>query len=577
MMEEPEENRLDHSLREKFEDFSLEPSAPVWARIEQRLPGPAPEPKQRWPLPLPLLFGLVALLAGLGGWLLRGGLAHTSNAERVVALRQQPASSARHTPQSVAQPLPAPAQLAPNASRVAKPVAQGPVAAPVYAFGGNAATVPASPSALTTKGYAKKVLAASPALVAAFPLDSTTAPGGSKVAVGTSAAAANSVPTSTETMPATLRQLATLERQVLVLQPNIFMAGTASPTAENRAELLTTLRAERAELFRLQRRTDSVLLALGDVPGAPTVVAAPAAAPDTALPRPRASRWSVLLTATPEQNTLTLQGPEGDSLTALRRNHETGRAGLSAALLAEYRLTPRLSVGGGVGYSSVGADLRITNKVTDISVVYDSTTTHTVNVYTSTSQTHSVRIVQVPQLSPVFNGNGQVIRYDTVYVPRRDTVFTTIFQHDTVRSTRKVLTPLITKKESLQTKLLQPTYRFFTVPVQLRYRLTMGPGRWWADVAAGAQFQFFLGGTQVVTNDGENFRTETVTASNGPFRRLNLALTGSLALNYALTNRLSVSVAPSMRWQALSLYKPGTGLVQQPTATGLLFGLRFGL
>jgi len=85
-----------------------------------------------------------------------------------------------------------------------------------------------------------------------------------------------------------------------------------------------------------------------------------AAAPaDTAKPRPLAHRWSLLLTATPEQNALALQGPEGDSLTALRRNHETGRTGFSTALVAEYRLTPRLSVGGGVGFSTFGTDLRL--------------------------------------------------------------------------------------------------------------------------------------------------------------------------------------------------------------------------
>jgi len=369
-----------------------------------------------------------------------------------------------------------------------------------------------------------------------------------------------------------------LERQTLEQLPGLGpLAPDAAPT-DNRTALLTNLRTERAELFRLQRRTDSLLLALGDLPGAPLAAPAMAAAPaDTAKPRPLAHRWSLLLTATPEQNALALQGPEGDSLTALRRNHETGRTGFSTALVAEYRLTPRLSVGGGVGFSTFGTDLRITNKTTDVSVRYDTATTRSTTFFTSTNQTHSIRIVQVPQLSPVFNGSGQVIRYDTVYVPRQDTVFTTTVQRDSTHSIRQTVTPLISKKITTSTKLLQPNYRFFTVPVLMHYRLTMGPGRWWADVAAGAQLQFFLGGTQVVTNDGENFRTETVTAGNGPFRALNVALSGSLALNYALTNRLSVSVAPSLRWQALSVYKAETGLRQQPTATGLMLGVRFKL
>ena len=308
------------------------------------------------------------------------------------------------------------------------------------------------------------------------------------------------------------------------------------------------------------------------------MAAAAAATPaDSARPRPLAHRWSLLLTGAPEQNALSLQGPEGDSLTALRRNQETGRTGFSAALGAEYRLTPRLSVGGGVGFSTFGTDLRITNKTTNILVRYDTATTRTTTFFTSTNQTYSIRITQLPQLSPVFNGNGQVIRYDTVYVPRRDTVFTTTVQRDSTHAIRRTITPNITRKEIVSRRLLQPNYRFFTVPVLLRYRLTMGPGRWWADVAAGAQLQFFLGGTQVVTSDGENFRTEAVTASNGPFRALNVALSGSLALNYALSNRLSVSVAPSLRWQALSVYRAETGLRQQPTATGLMLGVRFRL
>ena len=391
--------------------------------------------------------------------------------------------------------------------------------------------------------------------------------------------AALPAPAPAEALPATLRALTVLERQALMQLPSITNLAPGALPADSRDALLTTLRTERAELFRLQRRTDSLLLALGDLPGAPRLVRADTAQslknPDQL---PNTSRWSLLLTATPEQNTLALQGPENDSLTALRRNHETGRAGFSTGLLAEYRLTPRLSMGGGVGYTAFGADLRITNKTTTVRVTYDTTTTHAINAYTSTHRTYSIRIVQVPQLSPVFNPNGQVIRYDTVYVPRRDTVFTTTVQHDTVRTSRTTVNPHISKKETLMTKLLQPNYRFFTVPVLLRYRLAApGTSRLWTDVAVGAQLQFFLGGTQVLTDDGEHFRTEQISLAASPFRALNVALSGSLALNYALTPRLSVSVAPSMRWQALSLYKPETGLRQQATSTGLMFGVRFGL
>ena len=125
-------------------------------------------------------------------------------------------------------------------------------------------------------------------------------------------------------------------------------------------------------------------------------------------------------------------------------------------------------------------------------------------------------------------------------------------------------------------KLLKPDYHFMTLPVLLRYRITPGNSRWWADLVGGAQFQLFLGGTQLVTDDnGHTFRTERVKAGAGPFRPLNVALMGSLALNYGLTPRLSVSVAPSLRTQVQSVYKKETGLQQRSTATGVQFGLKW--
>ena len=73
MNPESEENRLDQSLRSKFDDFDLVPGAPVWAGIEARL-GPPPKlrPRRR-PWLVPLLFVLTAFVAGLGGWLLPHG------------------------------------------------------------------------------------------------------------------------------------------------------------------------------------------------------------------------------------------------------------------------------------------------------------------------------------------------------------------------------------------------------------------------------------------------------------------------------------------------------------------------
>ncbi|HEX8326396.1 MAG TPA: hypothetical protein VF629_02560 [Hymenobacter sp.] len=596
MMEEPEENRLDQSLRTKFEDFNLTPDGRVWTGIEQRIaPPPSPLMRVRRPVPLPLLVGLTALLAGLLGWLLPHGEGFTKATQAVPReVARKPSVKSGATSAAV------PAELAGAAARLA----EAPQAARRLASGRpsvtltvsryqallrqitanrqrqRAATSSETRQPLTT-GVAASALAEPTPRAAKQTLAPSRATEKVVTAAATPAVSAESatVEPAPVSVPATLQTLVALERQTLTQLPSISTLPPGTPPAGSHAALLATLRAERAELLRLQRRTDSTLLALGDLPGTPLPVATAANKPalDTARVRPLSRRWSLLLSATPERNTLNLQGPEGDSLTALRRNHETGRVGYSAALLAEYRLTERLNVGAGVGYSTFGADLRITNKNTEISVKYDTTTTRTTSFYTSTNRTYSIRILQIPQLSPVFNSSGQVLRYDTVYVARQDTVFTTTVQRDSTHSVRKTVTPLISKKETISNRLYQPNYRFFTVPVLLRYRLTTGPGRWWADVAAGAQFQFFLGGTQVVTDDGETFRLEKIRAGSGPFRPLNMSLAGSLALNYALTNRLSVSVAPSIRWQALSVYRSETGLRQQPTATGMMFGVRFGL
>jgi hypothetical protein len=367
-----------------------------------------------------------------------------------------------------------------------------------------------------------------------------------------------------------VRQLVALERRRLQLSRALVVSTEGSEKAQ-----LDVWRAQRDELARLLVRTDSALVALGEMPKSATV----APSIDSAqLPAPR-RRWSVLLAVTPEQNALTLQGRESYTLTARRRNHETGRAGLNAALTAEYQLNQRVSVGGGLGYSTYGAELRLTNKRTDVQVTYDTTTTRTSSSFTRTSRVFSVRIVQVPTLNPVFNGNGQVLRYDTVYVARQDTIFSTITTRDSTKSTQRVITPLISKREVTTYKALRPNYHFLTLPVVFRYRITpySANARLWADLTAGAQLQFFLGGTQAVTEDGVNYRTESIGVGAGPFRPLNLALSGNLALNYALSSRLSVSVAPSLRWQALSVYKAETGLRQQPTATGLQLGMRWRL
>ncbi len=335
---------------------------------------------------------------------------------------------------------------------------------------------------------------------------------------------------------------------------------------------------QRAALVRLQLRTDSLLLAL-----APVAETTAVATVDSTPVAPLKNRWSVALSFAPERNFFGLNAPAADTLAALRRTHEQGRGGYNAAVMAEYRLTPRWSVGAGAGLSTTGAELRFTDRRTQFTTQLVTTDSMSVSTSTVITYAYSIRTVYDPTLSPRYNSNFQIIGFDTVLVPRPDTVWTrnTVTGYDTTHT--RITTPIISKAETVTARTLRPNYRFLTLPLMVRYRLGRAQDwassptapRWWADVAVGAQLQWFLGGTQLVTDDGHSYRTQRVSAAAGPFRPLNVAVTGAIAVNYALTERWSASLAPAVRWQARSIYKPSTQLGQRPLATGLQLGVRY--
>ncbi len=374
-----------------------------------------------------------------------------------------------------------------------------------------------------------------------------------------------------------------------VLEPLVqaeTVLGSFFPTdssAETRAVRRRALLTERAALAALTHRTDSLLLTLGVLPEAPPALAPPPAESvgDSVPPAPL-HRWSVAVAFAPERNFFGLQSAAGDTLSALRRTHEMGRAGFNAAALAEYRLSPRWSVGAGLGVASYGAELRLTDRRTNVAVAYDTQTTHTTQTTLVEWDTYSLRIVVDSVPSPIFNANYQIIGYELVAVPRQDTVWTHLVTTSTIVKDSVRTTPTVTTRQEVSSRILQPNYRFLTVPLLIRYRFGTEGGtfrgastnRWWADVAFGAQTQFFLGGTQLVSADGRTWRTERVRAGQGPFRPLTVALTGALALNYALTPRLSASLAPTLRYQTESVYKAATGLTQRPAASGVMMGLK---
>ncbi len=353
-----------------------------------------------------------------------------------------------------------------------------------------------------------------------------------------------------------------------------FGADSALTARERRRDALLM---QRAALARLQFRTDSLLLALGEpMTAAVTTV-------DSTPVAPLKNRWSVALSFAPERNFFGLNAPAADTLAALRRTHEQGRGGWNAALMAEYRLDRRWSVGAGAGVSSYGAELRLTDHRTTITTKVDTITSSSTVFDTVTTRAWAIRRVRDSILAPIVNFDNQIIGYEYLPTTRLDTVWTNLINTQAVTTTTQVYKPTVTTRQETSARILRPNYRFLTVPVVVRYRLgraedwTSSPTapRWWADVAVGTQLQFFLGGTQITTRDGLTYQTERIGARNGPFRPLNLALTGAVAFNYALTPRLSASLAPTIRHQLESVYKASTNLTQKPTATGVQLGVRY--
>ncbi len=554
---------LDERLRAAYaaDEAATTPTPPtrlrLWAGLQPQLhPAAAPAPRRT-----PLWAGLGGLVAGM---LLMAGL-HGE-------LPGQPADSATGTAPTAASVVETAAPVVKTAAPVmetAAPVVEtaAPVmetAAPVLETAAPVVEMaaPVLEMAAPVVGMAAPVLeTAAPVVEMAAPVVETAAP----------VVAMDSAKSVKGDGAVALAPLNRAEATYVSLPATDTAAGTRS--ARRRALL-----DERAALAALTHRADSLLLTLGEAP-VPTPDSLPPSHPPTLTPF---NRWSVALSFAPERNFFGLRGPAADTLSTVRRIHEQGRAGYNAAALVEYRLDERLSIGAGVGVASYGAELRLTDHRTRITTRLDSSITHSATVTTVIRDAYSTQWVPDSILAPILNANQQVIGYHYLPTTRLDTVWTHIENTQVDSVTKKTYTPVITTRDEVSARILRPNYRFLTLPLLVRYRLgraqdwTSSPTapRWWADVAVGAQLQWFLGGTQASTTDGRTYHTERVGPRGGPFRPLNVALTGAVAVNYALTPRLSASLAPTLRWQVESVYKASTGLTQRPMATGVQVGLK---
>lgn len=512
-MDEQDDTRLDNFLRDKLGAYRPAPADAVWNAIESRLGAPTAPPPARRAWGGRVLPALVAGLIGvLLGWLLpRGG---TEPGAKDLSTT---------TTTSVAAPgagqVSADAPAAPTGRQELAAARSGATLAPgrISPFTG----VPATGRGARVRN--QRALASQ--------YRSRPRASGAALPSHTSILALAGAPSSTGStaIPAILWPLASAEAAV--------QAAPADSAAAARTQRQQALYAEKRALAHLQRRADSLLhlLSLGAEATALAPLPAELTTEDTTPPPPRevvvrreprlAHRWLLALTATPERSFLTTTAPATDGPATLRRHHETGRTGLSAAGQAEYRLSERVSVGAGAGYAQLNTELRLTEQRTTVDVRYETITT--------------------------VNGS----------------------------QTTTVTTPILAQRSTETYRVVRPTYHFLTVPVLARYRLTPATRRTrcWADVAVGAQAQLFLGGTQPVSLDGQTFQLQRVGAGEGMFRPATLAFTGALAVNYALTPRLAASAAPAVRWQTQSIYRSGAGVQQRPTSIGLQLGLHWTL
>jgi hypothetical protein len=559
-MSELNDDHLDRALREKFGEFGQHPSERVWNNISRQLPSARP----RFPKSIPLV--LCAFLGAIVGTQLpQLPLFHSSQpaTETVSQTTYQAPQAAAHTAvvtqsatnTDTAPASAAPVSLFPSASVVRNQTASTRQASP--AFNASVSEEPLVKSlplvaALTINTAPDSIASNEPAEKPSS--DSRQKPAGLPLAMAVQ-------------IPVGVKSVVELENQLLPL------LADNSQSENSRTQLLATLRAEKAALSALISRNDSLLLA---VEGSFVKETQQTIALDSSVLKPALPKWSLALSFAPEQNFLSLSAPYTDTLVSMRNNRETGRSGYNAAFQVERRLNERLSVGAGFGYSSYGSEFRMTTRETELSVSYDTTHTFDTTYYTTVTTIPIIKIDSVLTLEPVYNSNAQVVGWDTVYVVLHDTVYSTFTTEDIIASQHTTVNPKTSRHEVTREQILRPRYHFVTLPVMLRYRLTPG-ARWWADVGFGGQLQLFRGGTHAVSNDGRNFRMERVKPNEGPFRPVNLALMGNLALNYGLTKSLSISMAPALRWQVQSVYKKETGLQQRPVSAGLQFGLRYTL
>ena len=521
----PEEERFFDQLRHKLEGDEVQPSAAVWPVISQTLPQPRTGWRQ-WRVAAAGLLGVV--LGILIGWW--AGVGTT------------PAGPYRR----------------PHAPDMTVATTSGRSAAPAARSAGPARTAARSASQPATAGGARpRVAPAVQAGPARVRTRRTTARFGTKPSGVRQAAAPAPLPSPTQpgSTPAVPAPGATV---TIPLVPQVSIWSTAlaqdsairQETARSAAAggmvpdspLPALVAAQRETLATLQAQLDSLKSALPMEP--PLLAPAPGSARDSvpALTKPL-NPWGISLLAE-------ITGPWG---TLPGYNPETTTEDLSAPVMqgvhVERRINDRWLVRLGLADTRLHGQFRYTNDRAGQRITTDSSIVTRIDTFMSTRTSIIVHRDSVLRLDPRINASGQVIGYDSLWLPRYDTTFQIVISHDTVKRTeKKVLTRVDTWRETHRQQ-LRPAYRFWTIPVAaqldvLRWR------RWNAGLGIGAQVVVFRGGEQPVMQ-GDTYELRRIGPRDGPFRPVSLSLSTALEIRYRLTDRLSLLGGGSVRGWAI--------------------------
>lgn len=345
-----------------------------------------------------------------------------------------------------------------------------------------------------------------------------------------------------------------------------------------RARLYALLAAEGAALAELQAAFDSLKATLPEVPpglaAAPAELAAPAAdsartpTPDSwrRLP-PAASPWALLglLETTPSWSTLPVRSAVAD--------RERTQASLSQSVQLQRQFGRRWLVRAGLGQLATQSQVRRTSERSGETIKRDSSQITDVIVrLTSTTSTLTHVIDTVVQVDPITNLSGQIVGYDTTLTFITETITATILGHDTLRTTRTLVTTRTETWREAREQLFRPRYRFWTLPMGVQYQI-LQTNRWAVGLNLGGQLTVFRGGERPVWT-GEAYAMQRVSARQGPYRPVSFSASAGLEATYRLSPRLSALVAPTVRaW----VVPPGRGeSATQTLLPALQVGLTYG-